>query len=116
APAARASRFTASSGSSRPRMADTLRLAIARSAITMLVPVWRAMVTATSAARPAGASMRTLSACAGTLATIAASPIDDAARILPRSDLPSGSIMAHTHAEERAERARIAAYGLDHQA
>src|SRR3546814_14570738 len=74
------------------------------------------MVTATSAARPAGASTRTPSACAGTPATIAASPIHDVERILPGPDLPLRSGMAEIHAEKRPERAGSAAHGLAHKA
>src|SRR5690606_21278951 len=116
APAARARRLTASAASRRPRTAGTLRSATARSAMTMLAPVWRAIATATSAARPAGASTRTLSACAEALATIATSPIHDAGRILLGPDLPTRSGVADTDTKERPDRAGIAANGFNHHA
>ena len=63
--AALASRSTASAALSRPRIAGTRLSATAASAITMLDPVWRAIASAASPARPAGALTATVLASAG---------------------------------------------------
>src|SRR5690606_18297431 len=107
---------TAFSGVKRPRMAGTLRCATAGSAMTMLVPVCRAMTMADAATLPAGALIGTPPAYAGALTAIAAIPIQPECRILPNPDLPGSGIVPHVYAKQRTKSARIGTGRLYQQA